>query len=156
MRYGLSDSKGDNVEVKKGVDAVDSGLSETFTKTVTETDAYLFAGITGDFYPLHVDETFAGTTRFKTRIVHGALLVGFISTVMARINGHIPPPGGVSYRYDIKFVGPVMFGDTVTTALTVCEKNPERNEIILDALCTNQKGDAVLKGQTFMKVLKPE
>jgi len=139
---------------KKGLDAVEVGLAESFTKTVTETDAYLFAGVTGDFYPLHVDEEFAKTTRFKTRIVHGALLVGFVSTVMARINGHIPPPGGVSYRYDIKFIGPVLFGDTITTTLTVREKNPERNEIILDAVCTNQKGDAVLKGQTIMKLLK--
>lgn len=139
---------------KEGMDAVEIGLSESFTKTVTETDAYLFAGVTGDFYPLHVDEAFAKTTRFKTRIVHGALLVGFVSTVMARINGHLPPPGGVSYRYDVKFVGPVLFGDTITTTLTVCEKNPDRNEIIFDALCTNQKGDAVLKGQTVMKILK--
>lgn len=139
---------------KKGVDAVEIGISESFTKTVTETDAYLFAGITGDFYPIHVNEEFAKTTQFKTRIVHGALLVGFISTVMARINGHIPPPGGVSYRYDLKFVGPVFFGDTITTTLTVSEKKPERNEIICEALCANQKGDAVLKGQTVMKVLK--
>ena len=139
---------------RKGLYAVEVGLAESITKTITETDAYLFAGITGDFYPLHVDEEFAKKTRFKTRIVHGALLVGFVSTVMARINGHIPPPGGVSYRYDVKFVGPVLFGDTITTTLTVREKNPERNEIILDALCTNQKGDAVLKGQTVMKLLK--
>jgi 3-hydroxybutyryl-CoA dehydratase len=144
------------MQEKKGVDAVEIGLSESFTKTVTETDANLFAGITGDFYPLHVDEEYAKTTRFKTRIVHGAMLVGFISTVMARINGHIPSPGGVSYRYDIKFVGPVMFGDTVTTSLTVREKNPDRNEIVLDALCTNQAGDAVLKGRTIMKVLRSE
>ena len=136
------------------MDTIEIGLAEHFSKTVTETDAYLFAGITGDFYPLHVDEEFARTTRFKTRIVHGALLVGFISTVMAKINAHLPPPGGVSYRYDIKFVGPVLFGDTITTTLTVREKNPDRNEIILDALCTNQNDEAVLKGQTIMKVLK--
>lgn len=138
----------------KSMDSIEVGLSESFSKTVTEADAYLFAGITGDFYPLHVDEEFAKKTRFKTRIVHGALLVGFISTVMARINGHIPPPGGVSYRYDIRFVGPVMFGDTITTTLTVREKNPGRNEIVLEALCANQNGDAVLKGKTIMKVLK--
>ena len=100
---------------KQGLDAVEVGLQEHFTKTVSETDAVLFAGITGDFYPLHLDEAFAKTTRFKTRIVHGALLVGFISTVMARINDHLPPPGGVSTRYDIRFVGPVLFGDGVTT-----------------------------------------
>ena len=134
-------------------DAIAIGLKECFTKTVSETDAVLFAGITGDFYPLHLNEEFAKTTRFKTRIVHGAMLVGFISTVMARINDHLPPPGGVSTRYDIRFVGPVMFGDTITTTLTVQEINRQRNELIMDALCTNQKGDAVLKGQTVMKVL---
>lgn len=139
-----------------GMDAVTIGLSESFAKTVSESDAYLFAGITGDLYPLHVDEAFARTTRFKTRIVHGALLVGFISTVMARINGHIPPPGGVSTRYDISFVGPVLFGDTITTTLTVDEKKPQKHELILDARCTNQKGDTVLKGRTIMKLLKPD
>lgn len=137
-----------------GSDAINVGLSENFTKTVTEADAYLFAGITGDLYPLHVNEEFAKTTRFKTRIAHGSMLVGFISTVMARINSHLPPPGGVSYRYDVKFVGPVMFGDTITTTLTVAEIIPEKNEIILDARCINQKGVAVLKGQTIMKLLK--
>ena len=136
------------------MDALEIGLRESFTKTVTETDAYLFAGLTGDFYGLHVDEEFAKKTRFKTRIVHGALLVGFISTVMAKMNGHIPPPGGVSYRYDVKFVAPIMFGDTITTALTVSEKNPHRNEIIFEALCTNQHGEPVLKGKTVMKLLK--
>ncbi|KPJ76047.1 MAG: hypothetical protein AMJ54_13015 [Deltaproteobacteria bacterium SG8_13] len=136
-----------------GLDAIEIGLEEHFTKTVSETDAVLFAGITGDFYPLHLDEEFAKKTRFKTRIVHGALLVGFISTVMARINDHLPSPGGVSTRYDIRFVGPVMFGDTITTTLAVREKIPERNELIMDARCTNQKGDAVLIGQTVMKVL---
>ena len=142
------------MEGNRGLEAVEIGLQESFTKTVSESDAVLFAGITGDLYPLHVDEEFAKTTRFKTRIVHGALLVGFISTVMAKINGHLPPPGGVSTRYDIRFVGPVMFGDTITTTLTVCEKVPEKNQLILEASCTNQKGDTVLSGQTIMKVLR--
>jgi 3-hydroxybutyryl-CoA dehydratase len=141
---------------KTGIDAVDIGLKESFTKTVTETDTYLFAGITGDFYPIHVDEEFAKKTRFKSRIVHGALLVGLVSTVMAKVNGHIPPPGGVSYHYDVKFVGPVRFGDTITTELTVSEKNRERNEIILDASCSNQEGEQVLVGRTVLRVLKDE
>jgi 3-hydroxybutyryl-CoA dehydratase len=139
---------------KKGMDALDIGLKERFTKTVTEADGILFAGLTGDFYGLHVDEEFAKKTRFKTRIVHGALLVGFISTVMAKMNGHIPLPGGVSSRYDMKFVAPVMFGDTITTELTVSEKHPERNEIIFDAECRNQRGEPVLTGKTVMKLLK--
>jgi len=141
---------------KTGIDAVDIGLKESFTKTVTETDTYLFAGITGDFYPIHVDEEFAKKTRFKTRIVHGALLVGLVSTVMAKVNARIPPPGGVSSHYDMKFVGPVRFGDTITTELTVCEKNRERSEIILDASCSNQKGEQVLVGRTVLRVLENE
>ncbi len=135
-----------------GIDAVAVGLQESFVKTVTETDTYLFAGITGDFHAIHTNEEFARKTRFKTRIVHGALLVGFVSTVMAKVNAHMPPPGGVSYRYDITFVGPVRFGDTITTVLTVCGKDHERNEIILEASATNQDGVAVLKGKTVMKV----
>ena len=141
------------MDEKKGVDALDIGMKESFSKTVSESDVYAFAGITGDFYGVHVDEEFAKKTRFKTRIAHGALLVGFISNVMAKMTSKIPPPGGVSYRYDVKFTAPVKFGDTVTTQLTVTEKNPERKEIILEALCTNQREETVLKGQTTLKVI---
>ena len=141
------------MDEKKGVDALEIGMTERFSKTVTETDVYAFAGITGDFYGIHVDEEFAKKTRFKTRIAHGALLVGFISTVMAKMSSKIPPPGGVSYRYDVKFTAPVMFGDTVTTHLTVTKKNPERREIILEAICTNQKEETVLKGETTLKLI---
>ena len=143
------------MEQKRGMDALEIGIKESFTKTVTETDVNLFAGITGDLHPIHMDEEFAKKTRFGTRIAHGALLVGFISTVMGKMNhAQIPPPGGVSNRYDVIFTGPVMFGDTITTELTLNEKIPERNEVIFDALCTNQRGETVLKGKTIMKVLK--
>ena len=139
---------------RKWQEAVEVGFEETFSKTVSEADVYMFAGVTGDFYGIHVNEEFAKTTRFKTRIVHGALLVGFVSTVMARINGHFPPPGGVSYRYDVKFTAPVYFGDTVTTRLRVAEINPDRSEVILSASCENQHGEIVLRGQTILKMLR--
>ena len=141
------------MDEKKGVDALEIGMKESFSKTVTETDVYAFAGITGDFYGVHVDEEFAKKTRFGTRIAHGALLVGFISTVMAKMSSKIPPPGGVSYRYNVKFTAPVKFGDTITTQLTVIEKKPERREIILQALCTNQREETVLKGETVLKLI---
>ena len=114
------------MEEKKGINALEIGMRESFSKTVAEADVYAFAGITGDFYGVHVDEEFAKKTRFGTRIAHGALLVGFISTVMAKMTSKIPPPGGVSYRYDVKFTAPVKFGDTITTQLTVSEKIPEK------------------------------
>ena len=141
------------MEEKKGIDALEIGMMESFSKTVAEADVYAFAGITGDFYGVHVDEEFAKKTRFGSRIAHGALLVGFISTVMGKMSSKIPPPGGVSYRYDVKFTAPVKFGDTITTQLTVSEKNPERREIIFQALSTNQQQETVLKGTTVMKVL---
>jgi 3-hydroxybutyryl-CoA dehydratase len=144
---------GKHMEVKKGVDAIEIGTIETFSKTVSETDVYAFAGITGDFYGVHVDEEFAKKTRFGTRIAHGAMLVGFISTVMGKMGARIPPPGGVSYRYEVKFTAPVKFGDTVTTQLKAVEKIPERREIIFEAECTNQREERVLEGRTIMKAV---
>lgn len=133
--------------------AIPLGHTERFSKTVSEADVYLFAGITGDFYPIHVDEEFAKQTRFGERIAHGALLVGFISTVMGKMTARLPPPGGVSYRYEVKFVGPVRFGDTIATELTLAETRAERRELVFRARSTNQRGESVLEGQTILKVI---
>jgi 3-hydroxybutyryl-CoA dehydratase len=133
--------------------AIPVGHTESVRKTLGESDVYLFAGITGDFSGVHVDEEFGKSTRFGGRIAHGALLVGFVSTVMARMTALLPPPGGVSSRYDVKFVGPVRIGDTITTALTLAETRPERRELVFRAETTNQRGETVLVGQTFMKLI---
>lgn len=133
--------------------AIPVGHTETFRKTVGETDVYLFAGITGDHYGIHVDEEFAKTTRFGRRIAHGALLVGFVSTVMGQMTRRLPPPGGVSYRYEMKFTGPVYLGDTVATALTLVEARPARRELVFRVRTTNQRGEAVLEGQTILKLI---
>jgi len=133
--------------------AIPLGHTERFTKTVSEADVYLFAGITGDFSPVHVDEEFCKGTRFGARIAHGALLVGFISTVMGKMTARIPPPGGVSYWYEVKFVGPVRFGDTVTTELTLVETRVERRELVFGARCANQRGETVLEGRTVLKLI---
>jgi 3-hydroxybutyryl-CoA dehydratase len=135
--------------------SVPIGLTETHEATITEAAISGFAQITGDYSEIHLDEEYARQTRFKTRIAHGALLVGYVSTVVAKINRHLPPPGGVSYRYDVKFVGPARLGDTVTTRLIVREAIPARNEVILDAVGVNQADEAVLKGTVVMKLLGP-
>ena len=134
-------------------DPIPLGHTERFSKTVSESDVYAFAGITGDFYPIHVDEEFAKGTRFGGRIAHGALLVGFISTVMGKMTARVPPPGGVSYRYEVKFVGPVRFGDTVTTELTLGEIQGDRRELHFTARCVNQRGETVLEGRTVLKLI---
>ena len=136
------------------IDDFKIGTRERFSKTVSEADIYLFAGITGDHYGVHVNEEFAKTTLFKHRIAHGAMLVGFVSTVMAKMNDHIPPPGGVSVHYEIDFTAPVYIGDTVTTELELSEKNMEQRNLIFTVTTTNQKNDIVLKGKTVMKLLK--
>jgi 3-hydroxybutyryl-CoA dehydratase len=133
--------------------AIPVGHTESVRKTVGETDIYLFAGITGDFSGVHIDEEFCRGTRFGHRIAHGALLVGFVSTVMARMTALLPPPGGVSYRYEVKFTAPVLIGDTITTALTLTETRPERRELIFQARTTNQRGEPVLEGRTVLKLI---
>jgi 3-hydroxybutyryl-CoA dehydratase len=139
--------------VEGAVESMSVGHTERFTKTVSESDVYAFAGITGDFSPIHVDEEFCKGTRYGGRIAHGALLVGFISTVMGKMTARLPPPGGVSYKYEVKFVGPVRFGDTVTTELTLAETRPERRELVFRARCANQRGETVLEGQTILKLI---
>jgi 3-hydroxybutyryl-CoA dehydratase len=133
--------------------AIPLGHTESVRKTVGETDIYLFAGITGDFSGVHVDEEFCRGTRYGHRIAHGALLVGFVSTVMARMTALLPPPGGVSYRYEVTFTAHVLIGDTVTTALTLAETRPERRELVFRARTTNQRGEPVLEGQTVLKLI---
>ena len=133
--------------------AIPLGHTESVRKTVGESDIYLFAGITGDFSGVHVDEEFCRGTRYGHRIAHGALLVGFVSTVMARMTALLPPPGGVSSRYEVTFTAPVLIGDTVTTSLTLEETRPERRELVFRARTTNQRAETVLDGRTVLKLI---
>ena len=144
---------GEPAAVEAALQAIPLGHTERFRKTVGESDVYAFAGITGDFSPIHVDEEFARTTRFGGRIAHGALLVGFVSTVMGQMTARLAAPGGVSYRYEMTFRGPVRLGDTVTTALTLAEARAERRELCFEARTTNQRGETVLEGRTVLKLV---
>ena len=122
-------------------------------KTVSESDIYGFAGIVGDFYAVHLNEEYAKTTRFKTRIAQGALSVGFLSAVMGHMAARAPNPGAVSHRYDITFRAPVYAGDTVTACLDLVEKDEEKNTCVFKATVTNQNGVVVSDGRTYLKVL---
>ena len=147
MGGALATATGDTAPRDWGpaLQAIPLGHTESVRKTVGESDVYLFAGITGDFSGVHVDEEFCKGTRFGGRIAHGALLVGFVSTVMARMTALLPSPGGVSSRYEVKFVAPVRIGDTVTTVLTLAETRPAPRELVFQAQTTNQRGETVLK-----------
>ena len=114
------------------------------TKTVSETDVYLFAGITGDLNPAHTNEVAASKTMFKTRIAHGMLGAGFISAVLGM---YLPGPGTIYMGQELKFTKPVHIGDTVTATATVEEIILEKNRVILDTTVVNQDGEIVIKGK---------
>ena len=113
-------------------------------KTVSETDVYLFAGITGDLNPAHTNEVAASKTMFKTRIAHGMLGAGFISAVLGM---YLPGPGTIYMGQELKFTKPVHIGDTVTATATVEEIILEKNRVILDTTVVNQDGEIVIQGK---------
>ncbi len=120
------------------------GDHASVTKTVSETDVYLFAGITGDLNPAHTNEVAASKTMFKTRIAHGMLGAGFISAVLGM---YLPGPGTIYMGQELKFIKPVHIGDTVTATATVEEIILEKNRVILDTTVVNQDGEVVIKGK---------
>ena len=123
------------------------GMSASYAKTVTETDVILFAGISGDDNPVHINEEFASQTMFKGRIVHGMFMAALISCMAGT---RLPGPGGIYIDQQLKFKAPVRIGDTVTATGTVVEILPERRRIRMETVCT-VKDKVVVEGvATFM------
>lgn len=127
----------------KSISELNVGENAEFTKTIAESDIYLFAGVTGDLNPAHINEEYAQSTFFKGRIAHGMLLAGFISTV---IGCQLPGPGSIYIGQDLKFRAPARIGDTVTAKAVVTEIIEEKNRVILETTCTNQEGVLLLDG----------
>ena len=128
----------------KSIDKLHVGDAAEFAKTVTETDIYLYAGITGDFNPAHVNEEYAKNTFFKTRIAHGMLTAGFISAIIAN---QLPGPGTIYLKQDLSFLAPVRIGDTITGLVEILELHIEKNRVRLKTTCSNQDGVIVLTGE---------
>ena len=125
------------------------GQSAHFSKTVTEADVVLFAGVTGDFNPAHVDEVAARESRFEGRVAHGMLSAAFISTVLGT---RLPGPGTIYVGQTLRFKAPVRIGDTVTARVTVRELEPDRRRAHLETVCTTQDGTVVVEGQAEVLV----
>ncbi len=132
---------------KKTIKDIKVGDTDSFTKTVTEADVYNFAGVSGDFNPAHINEEYAKNTMFKGRIAHGVLSVSFISTVIGTL---LPGPGSIYLKQEVNFVKPVRFHDTITATVTVTEIIEEKERIVLDTVCTNQKGEEVITGSVLV------
>jgi 3-hydroxybutyryl-CoA dehydratase len=129
--------------IGKTISELEVGQKAEFSKTVSESDIYLFAGITGDMNPAHINEAYASQTFFKTRIAHGMLAAGFISTVFGCI---LPGPGTIYLSQDLKFLAPVRIGDTITAQAEVSAIDNEKNQVTFSTVCWNQAEKKVLKG----------
>jgi 3-hydroxybutyryl-CoA dehydratase len=114
------------------IDDLKPGMSESFTKAVTEHDVELFGEVSGDVNPVHFDEAFAKTTIFKGRIAHGVLSASYISTVFGM---KMPGPGTIFMSLTTRFKAPVRIGDTVTAICTVREVIAEKRRVMFDCVC---------------------
>lgn len=129
----------------------------TFSKTVGESDIYLFAGITGDLSPVHVDDEFMKrNSPFGGRIAHGVLVLGYTSaasTVLAeRLTSHHGWKSMASLGYDrVRFVAPVRIGDTITVRYRLRERDETKQRTTSEFEVVNQRGETVLAGTHIMK-----
>ena len=133
--------------IGKTIDELRSGDVAELTKTVSESDIYLYAGVTCDFNPVHINETYAEKTFFKTRIAHGMLTAGFISAILGT---QLPGPGTIYLRQELNFLAPVRIGDTITARVEVIEIISEKNRVRLKTTCTNQDGTQILDGEAVI------
>ncbi|WP_340116950.1 MaoC family dehydratase [Pelagibius sp. 7325] len=124
------------------------GMTAVFGKTVTEADITMFAGISGDTNPVHLDQSFAEKTMFGGRIAHGMLSASFISTVFGT---RLPGPGCIYLRQDLRFKAPVKIGDTVEARVTVKEIQSEKKRVVFDTVCTVGT-TVVLEGEATLMV----
>lgn len=124
------------------------GQKASFGKTITEADIVLFAAVTGDTNPMHLNAEYAKDTIFKERIAHGMLAAGLITKVLGT---QMPGPGTIYLSQTLKFRAPVRIGETVTATVEVVALNPERHRATLSTVCT-AAGKAVLEGEAIVSV----
>ncbi len=120
------------------------GDSAEISKTISETDVYNFAGICGDFNPLHVNREFAEKTPFKKRIAHGMLSVSLISSVLGTA---LPGKNTIYLEQSLKFHAPVFIGDTITARVEIIGLKTDKNIARLKTEAVNQEGKIVVDGE---------
>jgi 3-hydroxybutyryl-CoA dehydratase len=124
------------------------GMSAAYTKTVTDADLVLFAGVSGDINPMHVDQEYARKTMFQGRIAHGMLTASFISAVLGT---KLPGPGCIYVSQNLKFKAPVRPGDTVRAKVTVKAIDLERGRVTVDTVCS-VADKPVIEGEAVLMV----
>ncbi len=161
MVLAIGSKHGEVKMAKSGLDSVEVGQHYTFSKTVGETDVVLFAGITGDFSDTHInDQYMKEKSSIGCRIAHGALLVGYMSTASTLSIAHVIHQDGlsdfpVSAGYDkLRFLKPVLLGDTVTVHYTVATVDTERGRSVAKVEVKNQRGELVAVAEHVMRWAK--
>ena len=128
---------------------VDIGFTVTHMKTVTEADIVLFAGVSGDFNPVHICEEYAKKTFFGGRIAHGVIPISLLSAAMAKLPGLV-----ILLSHSSRFLKPVRIGDSITAIAEVIDTRREKGIVILKNTCTNQDGEAVVEGETTVRLFE--
>jgi len=135
------------------IDELSVGQVAELAKTVTESDIVLFAGVTGDFNPVHIDAEAAKQSVFGERIAHGMLSAGFISAVLGM---RLPGPGSIYLSQTLRFTKPVRIGDTVTARVEVVEVIAAKRRVRLATTCRNQNDEVVVEGEAVVMMEKRE
>jgi 3-hydroxybutyryl-CoA dehydratase len=129
--------------IELAYDEIKIGDDASLSRTVTEAHIVNYAGVTGDFNPVHLDAEYAAKSMFGERIAHGMLMAGLISAVLGT---QLPGPNSIYLSQDLKFKAPVKIGDTVTVVVTVTEKREDKPIMKLQTTVTNQRGEVVVDG----------
>jgi 3-hydroxybutyryl-CoA dehydratase len=137
----------------KTISEITIGMTDSFQKTITETDVIIYSGITGDLNPAHINDEYARSSMFKERICHGMLTAGLISSVLGM---KLPGPGSIYLGQTLKFTFPVRIGDTIKAIVSVKEINIDKNKVVLETICENQNKEIVLKGEAIVMPPKEE
>ena len=132
-----------------GIEKYSIGQSGSFSKTIMQSDVYLYAGISGDFNPIHVNAIESQDSIFGKQVVHGMLTASLLSTVIGNI---MPGKGSIYLEQQVKFLKPVFFGDTITAVVTIEKINVEKSILELKTQEFNQDGVMVVNGMAKVKV----
>lgn len=130
------------------LDQLSVGDAAESRKTISESDVYLFAGVSGDFNPLHVDAEYAKTTPFGARVAHGPLTFALCAGLLGT---ELPGLGTVAVSNQVEYLAPVFIGDTIAVRVEVAELDPDRNRATMAVTWTNQDGNRVASGSMVVK-----
>ena len=132
--------------IKRNFADIKIGDKAIFGKTVTEADVFAFAGITGDFNPIHVNGEFAKNSMFGRRVAHGMLTASLVDQTLTNLGGL----GTIHMSQTVRFMAPVCIGDTVMVSSEVTSKNDEKCRMTVKSVITNQEGKTVLEGEALI------